>query len=620
MKYIDYGESGSRFRPNTEVSRARDTSSMSGKLEYLEKYSVAPSPSRDYYGLRVDDDQVTLYLWRISHGPHKSPVVRTSGFADFNQDLRLQDEIRRIFGEYLLKHINNIACGRYTLLTLPKCLIKKLIKYLTVHDIIKLSSLSHTSKEIFDNNFVWEALYKKYKPFSTRNKYDKLRISNWKQLFQFTQIEGLTNDKKMLRPRTNIRQQKPATKIENPTRLNARIENLSKSNPRIEQAIKYSSSNSRITSKTVQSESQIAKRFIEPSHRKTAPSSIARKLSDNRLNQVNTEKEKSSTEKKAPTIKSLQMAGQKNMKSLREQSLAKTDSKRDLDNKDLPGNKIPESKANRVQNKVRKVETKASSQSVKATEDKLNLKNRSTTAPRISSNRIERISRPIQDQGKSKPKSKTKKIGQSKSTILSTSTDLLSEHCAVKDDSFDLADLIEASLKNIRSPRSIFDYSFSCLDKPKSCAGDTKAQDIVRKMTDHPRSLKSSRIRAPLDRLSEKSEPLTGKSMDSARRNEDGTSNVELKKSMETKHTSKVPVVPEEKAEHFERYGIYNKFAAMQNNSEQKKPTPTKEIDKMSVLRSIGTRTLPGKPMNSGAGEINRNEVRKTINNVYKYL
>lgn len=35
-----------------------DTSSMSGKLEYLEKYSVAPSPSRDYYGLRVLDDQV----------------------------------------------------------------------------------------------------------------------------------------------------------------------------------------------------------------------------------------------------------------------------------------------------------------------------------------------------------------------------------------------------------------------------------------------------------------------------------------------------------------------------------------------------------------------------------
>ena len=46
------------FRSNAEVLSDVDTSSMSGKLEYLEKYSVAPSPSRDYYGLRVVDDQV----------------------------------------------------------------------------------------------------------------------------------------------------------------------------------------------------------------------------------------------------------------------------------------------------------------------------------------------------------------------------------------------------------------------------------------------------------------------------------------------------------------------------------------------------------------------------------
>lgn len=40
-----------------------DASSMTGKIKYLEKYSVAPSPSRDYYGLKVLRDQV------LTNGP-----------------------------------------------------------------------------------------------------------------------------------------------------------------------------------------------------------------------------------------------------------------------------------------------------------------------------------------------------------------------------------------------------------------------------------------------------------------------------------------------------------------------------------------------------------------------
>lgn len=31
---------------------------MNNKVEYLEKYSVAPSPNRDYYGIKVHCDEV----------------------------------------------------------------------------------------------------------------------------------------------------------------------------------------------------------------------------------------------------------------------------------------------------------------------------------------------------------------------------------------------------------------------------------------------------------------------------------------------------------------------------------------------------------------------------------
>ncbi|CAL7944755.1 unnamed protein product [Xylocopa violacea] len=631
---IDADEVHKRSTKKDTSARSK-TSSMSGKLEYLEKYSVAPSPSRDYYGLKVSDGQVTLYLWRISHGPHKTPIVQTSGFADFKQDQRLQDEIRRIFGEYLIKHVKNIISGRNTILTLPKSVIERLIKYLTVEDIIKLSSLSHISKEIFDNNFVWEALYKKYKPLR-RNKYEELRftVCNWKELFQLTQISELTDDQKMLRTRANTRQSKPTSKIENPTKTNLKIENLTKLNLKIENPIKVSNSISKVASKTVFSDNQITKKSAEMPRKKNTQMSISKKLSDNRLNETVIEKEKVVPEKRTPAIKSLQLTGQKNLKSMKDQSMVtKFDSKREFGNKEAVNNKIADAKANKIQNKVKRVERKASGASVKATEEKLsNMKSRNAATSKM--NKIERpLPRSMQgDQGKPKGKGKTKKVGQSKSTILRTNTDLLSDNCGVKDDSFDLADLIEASLKNIRSPRSIFDYNFSCIDKPKSCDGDAKAQDVARKMADHPRALRNDQLKASLDRLSEKSEPLTGKSTSSTKNDTLHQSvspklakalNAELKKSTESNKNRYKMTVPEEKAEHFERYGIYNKYPTprTQDSGEQKKPTLRKDVDKMHFLRSLGPKASQGRTGNSSVpAETNRYELRKSINNVYKYL
>lgn len=36
------------------------STSMKNNFEYLVKYSIAPAPSRDYYGLRVLQDEVKL--------------------------------------------------------------------------------------------------------------------------------------------------------------------------------------------------------------------------------------------------------------------------------------------------------------------------------------------------------------------------------------------------------------------------------------------------------------------------------------------------------------------------------------------------------------------------------
>ncbi|CAK9805310.1 F-box only protein 36 [Anthophora plagiata] len=607
---------------------------MSSKLEYLEKYSVAPSPSRDYYGLRVSNDKVILYLWRISHGPHKTPLVRTSDFDDFNRDYQLQEEIRRIFGEYLLKHVRNIASGNNTLLTLPKCLIEKLIKYLTVQDIAKLSSLSHISKEIFDDNFVWATLYKKYK--RTKNKYEESRIYtyNWKQLFQLGHMQGVINEQKMLRNRPTAKQTKANTKLENFLKADMKIENLTK-DPRIENLTKTFNSSFKAATKGILLDNQISRKSADISRRRIAQNPVLKKLSDNRLEEFANEKEKAIPEKKPLHGKSAQMIGQKNTKASKEQSIVvKNISKREIDSKDT-GNKVTEVKSNKIPYKSKKIDSKSSNMSIKATEEKPNnVKSKNSTVSKI--NKTEKpVSRVVQgDQTKSKTKGKTKKIGQSKSTILNTTTAFLNDRSPIKDDSFDLADLIEASLKNIHSPRSIFDYSFSCIEKSKSCGGDTKLQDISAKMADHPRALKSGHIKASLDRLSEKSEPLTAKSIDSVGNSETSRSsvtpkcakmlNAELKKStIESSRNRCKIIIPEGKADHFERYGIYNKYPTprMQDHAELKKSSIRKEVDKMNVLRSLGTKVLRSKTVDPNATvDVNRQEARKMMDNMYKYL
>lgn len=435
----------------------------------------------------------------------------------------------------------------------------------------------------------------------------------------------------MLRNRLNAKQRPVNPKIENLPKVNARSENSPKAYQKIENPMKISGSNTKLTSKIVLPENQ-TKKTAEVSRRKNAQNSVSRKSSDNRLNEITIDKEKVISERRTSAIKSLQVTGQKNIKALKDYSIA-TKINAKADSKDSMGNKVAETKSSKVQNKMaRKIDTKASSISLKTLEEKLNnVKSKSSTTPKV--NKTEKpAARPIQEvQVKPKSRGKTKKIGHSKSTILSTSADLLNDHCPIKDDSFDLVDLIQASLKNIRSPRSIFDYNFSCIEKTKSCGGDTTTQEISRKMTDHPRALKSGHVKAALDRLSEKSEPVTAKSIDSANKGELSYGSVspdyalmslnsELKKSTELNKNRNV-IVPEEKAEHFERYGIYNKYPTPRlPNKEQKKSPPGKEMDKMSILRSLGMKSLRGKSVSSNStAEVNRYESRKMIDNVYKY-
>ncbi|XP_066589539.1 F-box only protein 36-like [Prorops nasuta] len=154
---------------------------MTNKIEYLEKYTVAPSPSRDYYGLKVLKDKVILYRWKVSRAPFKPPLTYNIKFSDFKNNKTIQDEISfafefsQIIGKSYLEYVKCIANGdENNLLTLPTSLIEKIAKYLQPSDIVNLSKLSPIAKELFDKKSIWES----FKPHHPKFSHQKFKTTS----------------------------------------------------------------------------------------------------------------------------------------------------------------------------------------------------------------------------------------------------------------------------------------------------------------------------------------------------------------------------------------------------------------------------------------------------------
>ncbi|XP_057327959.1 uncharacterized protein LOC130669210 [Microplitis mediator] len=127
---------------------------------YLEKYTVAPAPSRDYCGIKIFANEIKIYHWRVSYGPHKYPSIRTYKFNEWSKNLSQDIEI--IFGKSVVRSIDNIINKKY-LLTLPQNFIYNLLKYLSINDIKNFCLLSRAAYQIIKDEVVKELVVKKLK-------------------------------------------------------------------------------------------------------------------------------------------------------------------------------------------------------------------------------------------------------------------------------------------------------------------------------------------------------------------------------------------------------------------------------------------------------------------------
>ncbi|KYN40188.1 F-box only protein 36 [Trachymyrmex septentrionalis] len=432
-------------------------SSMRNRIEYLVKYSIAPPPSRDYYGLKIFEDEVILYLWKISHGPHKAPIVYRAKLNKFDEDKSLQNEIRHGFGKHLLKYVKNIAKENRNLLTLPNSVIGKISKYLEFTDILKLSSLSRIAYEVFNTDLVWQILYTRDKKANiSLEKKEKIIIYDWKQLYK---------DKEM---QTSIKDQTNH-------RISSLVINHSKTNKLLIKSISdapKSTSNKTSTTK---------KRLDDPSVMALVTIPLSKTMSDTRFCTYTNKDEKPFLQKK--NIKNTSSTFNINEKNVKKdlimskmttkQEIRSVSKRNKISDKQI--NQTMKSNSGKYLNKINtkpttstqesklKCKTQTASKTPVQTASKTSISKNIVGNIKSSSVSIQNLQNKIQSQAKSKPK---KKVIATKSKTFNTDEELSENPFTVRYDKVDLADLIEASLKKIRSPRNIFDYDFSCVEQP----------------------------------------------------------------------------------------------------------------------------------------------------------
>ncbi|XP_072474214.1 F-box only protein 36 isoform X3 [Notamacropus eugenii] len=146
-----------------------------------------PAPSKDYYQLQITRSQVSFRWWRISlRNDHRMnrPGVTKECYEDFLDDVNLQVQIALIFGSKILQYVINLCKGKYDFLErLSDPLLLRIISYLDLEDIARLSQTSHRFQKLCTSDKLWEQIVVLTCDTITRDMKALAKDIGWRQLF-----------------------------------------------------------------------------------------------------------------------------------------------------------------------------------------------------------------------------------------------------------------------------------------------------------------------------------------------------------------------------------------------------------------------------------------------------
>ncbi|KAM7104456.1 F-box only protein 36 isoform 1-T1 [Molossus nigricans] len=121
-----------------------------------------PAPSKDYHQLLVTRSQVIFRWWKISlRSEYRSakPGETKESHEDFLENSHLQVQIALIFGPRILDYVFNLCEGNIDFLErLSDKLLLKIISYLDLEDVARLSQTSRRFSKLCRSDRLWELI------------------------------------------------------------------------------------------------------------------------------------------------------------------------------------------------------------------------------------------------------------------------------------------------------------------------------------------------------------------------------------------------------------------------------------------------------------------------------
>ncbi|XP_031813745.1 F-box only protein 36 isoform X2 [Sarcophilus harrisii] len=131
--------------------------------------------------------RVSLRWWRISlRNDYRlnKPGVTKEGYEDFLDDVNLHVQIALVFGSKVLQYVINLCKGKYDFLErLSDPLLLRIISYLDLEDIARLSQTSHRFQKLCTSDKLWEQIVALTCDTVTQDMKSLAKDIGWRQLY-----------------------------------------------------------------------------------------------------------------------------------------------------------------------------------------------------------------------------------------------------------------------------------------------------------------------------------------------------------------------------------------------------------------------------------------------------
>ncbi|GAB1285167.1 F-box only protein 36 [Apodemus speciosus] len=152
-----------------------------------------PAPSKDYYQLLITRTQIIFRWWKISlRSEYRSakPGETKETHEDFLDNSHLQVQVAVVFGAKILDYVFNLCEGKFDYLErLSDKLLLKIICYLDLEDIARLSQTSSRFEKLCKSDSLWEQIVQSACDTITPDMRALAKDVGWRQLFFTNKIQ-----------------------------------------------------------------------------------------------------------------------------------------------------------------------------------------------------------------------------------------------------------------------------------------------------------------------------------------------------------------------------------------------------------------------------------------------